>query len=293
MDTADLILLVNCRAPFYPPSRRPARAKIVVIDDVPQRPHMAYQVHHADRHLEGGVAATLRELARRARDEGVASDDRVAPRREAQRARHASDAAALEDAEARAAEADGIDPIRVAVALRELLAAADPIVVDETITHSRFVKRHLPRSTPDSYFYVQGGLGQGIAVAMGVKLAAPDRPVVLTVGDGSFMYNPIVQSLDASRAYGIPLLIVIFNNREYLSMKMNHLRFYPEGAAVETGEFLGVDLAGQPELARFAEPFGMHAETVGHAGELVPALDRAMKSVRGGTTAIVNISVSR
>lgn len=293
MDTADLIVLVNCRAPFYPPSRRPARAKVVVIDDVPQRPHMAYQVHHADLHLEGGVAATLRELARRARDEGVAGDDRVEPRREARRARHASDAAALEDAETRAAEGDGIDPIRVAVALRELLAADDPIVVDETITHSRFVKRHLLRSTPDSYFYVQGGLGQGIAVAMGVKLAAPDRPVVFTVGDGSFMYNPIVQSLDASKAYGIPLLIVIFNNRKYLSMKMNHLRFYPEGAAVETGEFLGVDLAGQPELARFAEPFGMHAETVEHAGELVPALDRAMKSVRGGTTAIVNISVSR
>jgi acetolactate synthase-1/2/3 large subunit len=76
-------------------------------------------------------------------------------------------------------------------------------------------------------------------------------------------------------------------------MKMNHLRFYPDGAAVRTGEFRGVDLAGQPELARFAEPFGMHAETVERAAELAPALDRAMKSVRGGTTAVVNISVSR
>lgn len=291
MDTADLVVLVNCRAPFYPPSRRPAKAKVVVIDDVPQRPHIAYQVLHADHYLEGGVSATLRDLARRAKDQGLAGEDRLRPRREAQLARHAKDVAALESDEARAADSPGIDPVQVAVTLREL--ADDAIVVDETITHSRVVQRHLRRETPDSYFYVQGGLGQGIAVAMGVKLASPARPVVFTVGDGAFLYNPIVQSLDASRTYGIPLLIVVFNNREYRSMKLNHLRFYPDGAAVETGEFLGADLSGQPELARFAEPFGMHAETVEQAADLVPALDRAMKSVRGGTTAVVNISVSR
>lgn len=293
MDTADLIVLVDCRAPFYPPSRRPAKARVVVIDDVPQRPHIAYQVLHADHYLEGGVSATLRDLARRAEEQGLAGEDRLRARREARLARHASDVAALEADEIRAADSPAIDPVQVAVALRELVAADDAIVVDETITHSRVVQRHLRRETPDSYFYVQGGLGQGIAVAMGVKLAAPDRPVVFTVGDGAYMYNPIVQSLDASRTYGIPLLIVIFNNREYRSMKLNHLRFYPDGAAVQTGEFLGADLSGQPGLARFAEPFGMHAETVEQAVELVPALDRAMKSVRGGTTAVVNISVSR
>jgi acetolactate synthase-1/2/3 large subunit len=140
---------------------------------------------------------------------------------------------------------------------------------------------------------VQGGLGQGIAVALGVKLAAPQRPVVLTIGDGAFLYNPVIPSLTAARANRLPLLIVVFNNRQYRSMQMNHLRFYPDGAAVQTGEFLGVDLDGQPELASFAEPFGMHPETVDRADELAPALDRALKSVRGGTTAIVNVRVSR
>jgi acetolactate synthase-1/2/3 large subunit len=74
---------------------------------------------------------------------------------------------------------------------------------------------------------------------------------------------------------------------------MNHLRFYPRGAAVETGEFLGVDLAGQPELSSFAAPFGLHGEAVGSLDELGPALERAMKSVRDGVTAIVNVSVTR
>ncbi|WP_106397055.1 thiamine pyrophosphate-dependent enzyme [Actinocorallia populi] len=291
-DAADLILLVNCRAPFYPPSRRPAKAKIVVIDEVPQRPHIAYQVLFADHYLEGGVAATLREMARLTRE--AAPDEALLERRSrAQLTRRRAETRAIEAAEERAANADGLDPVTVAAALREVIEGEDAIVVDETITHSRVVQRHLKNDEPDSYFYVQGGLGQGIAVALGVKLAAPERPVVLTVGDGAFLYNPVIPSLDAAKTNGLPLLIVVFNNRKYLSMKLNHLRFYPEGAAVDTGEFLGVDLGGQPELARFAEPFGMHGEAVEKAAELAPALERALRAVQGGTTAIVNISVSR
>ncbi|MHA5052562.1 thiamine pyrophosphate-dependent enzyme [Streptomyces sp. SD15] len=290
MDEADLILLVNCRVPFYPPSRRPSKAKIVVIDEVPQRPHVVYQVLFADRYLEGNVANTLRQLAKRAKDlDGVA----VTARRGAQEERHADEQAAIAAAEAKAARADGIDPVLVAATLRGLLDGSDAIVVDETITHSRVVKRHLQQDAPDSYFYVQGGLGQGIAVALGVKLAAKERPVVLTIGDGAFTYNPVLPSYDAAKAYNLPVLIVVFNNRVYKSMNLNHRRFYPEGAAAETGEWLGTDLHRLPRLAQFAEPFGMHTETVDAPDGLAPALERALKAVAEGTTAVVDVLVTR
>ncbi|WP_020127419.1 thiamine pyrophosphate-dependent enzyme [Streptomyces sp. 303MFCol5.2] len=293
MDEADLILLVNCRAPFYPPSRRPSKAQVVVIDEVPQRPHVVYQVLFADAYLEGNVANTLRQLAKRAKDLDEAA---VAVRRTAQDERHAAERAAVADAETRAEaqrQTEGVDPVLVAATLRELLDGADGIVVDETITHSRLVKRHLRTAAPDSYFYVQGGLGQGIAVALGVKLAAGERPVVLTIGDGAFAYNPVVPSYDASKAYELPLLIVVFNNRVYKSMNLNHRRFYPDGAAAETGEWLGTDLHRLPRLARFAEPFGMHTETVDTSQALGPALERALKAVAEGTTAVVDVLVTR
>ncbi|MGW0583158.1 thiamine pyrophosphate-dependent enzyme [Streptomyces sp. NPDC002920] len=290
MDTADLILLVNCRAPFYPPSRKPSRARIVVIDEVPQRPHVVYQVLFADRYLEGNAANTLRQLAKRAKD---LDESVVADRRAAQKARSDGEQSALARAEAEAGQADGVDPVLVAATLRALLDGQDPIVVDETITHSRVVKRHLRTAAPDSYFYVQGGLGQGIAVALGVKLAAPERPVVLTIGDGAFAYNPVIPSYDASKAYELPVLIVVFNNRVYKSMNLNHRRFYPEGAAAETGEWLGTDLRRLPRLAAFAEPFGMHTETVDDPEALGPALVRALKSVAEGTTAVVDVLVTR
>ncbi|MFE6282244.1 thiamine pyrophosphate-dependent enzyme [Streptomyces sp. NPDC057877] len=291
LDEADLILLVNCRAPFYPPSRRPAKAKVVVIDQVPQRPHVVYQALFADTYLEGDVAHTLRQLAKRA---GDLDETSVAARRAAQEQRHAAEQAAIAAAETRAAETtDGIDPVLVAATLRRLLDGRDGIVVDETITHSRVVKRHLRTADPDAYFYVQGGLGQGIAVALGVKLAARDRPVVLTIGDGAFAYNPVIPSYDAARAYDLPLLIVVFNNRVYKSMNLNHRRFYPEGAAAETGEWLGTDLHRLPRLAAFAEPFGMHTETVDTPDALAPALERALKAVTEGTTAVVDVLVTR
>ncbi|MFJ2901257.1 thiamine pyrophosphate-dependent enzyme [Streptomyces sp. NPDC087212] len=290
MDDADLILLVNCRAPFYPPSRRPARAQVVVIDEVPQRPHVVYQVLFADRYLEGDVTHTLGQLTKRARD---LDPDAVAVRREAQQVRSAAEQAAIERAERTAAASEGVDPVQVAATLRRLLDGRDGIVVDETITHSRIVRRHLHTAAPDAYFYVQGGLGQGIAVALGVKLAAPQRPVVLTIGDGAFAYNPVIPSLDAAQAYELPLLIVVFNNRAYRSMNLNHRRFYPEGAAAQTGEWLGTDLRRLPRLARFAEPFGMHTETVDTTDALAPALERALKAVAEGTTAVVDVLVTR
>lgn len=241
--------------------------------------------------MEGNVANTLRQLAKRAKN---LDEPTVAVRRAAQEERHAAEQAAIAAVETKACgETEGIDPVMVAATLRKLLEGRDGIVVDETITHSRVVKRHVQTAAPDSYFYVQGGLGQGIAVALGVKLAAQERPVALTIGDGALAYNPVIPSYDASKAYELPLLIVVFNNRVYKSMNLNHRRFYPEGAAAETGEWLGTDLHRLPRLAAFAEPFGMHTETVDAPDALAPALERALKAVSEGTTAVVDVLVTR
>lgn len=291
LDDADLILLVNCRAPFYPPSTRPAKATVVVLDEVPQRPHIVYQVQFADRYLEGNAANTLRQLTKRAHS---VDGEAVSARRQAQEQRHQAEKIAIIEAEAEAASnEEGIDPVLAASALREALDGKHGIVVDETITHSTTVKRHLRSAEPDSYFYVQGGLGQGIAVALGVKLAARDRPVALTIGDGALAYNPLLASYDAANAYDLPLLIVVFNNRAYRSMNLNHRRFYPSGAAADTGEWLGTDLRRLPRLASFAEPFGMNTSTVDTPDELAPALESALKAVQSGVTAVVDVLVSR
>jgi acetolactate synthase I/II/III large subunit len=316
---ADLVVLLGCRAPWYPPGAKPGTAKLLVIDEVPHRPYMAYQVLAADRYVGGEAAATLRAIITRLRDLSHSIDaDVVAARRERLAAAHAAADAARQDAEQRAlgsvtAGSEGetgtraagpgpVDPVAVAAALRDLLDG-DAAVVDETITHSRTIARHLMASVPGRYRYVQGGLGQGLGVALGAKLAmraesegaagGGSRMAVLTVGDGSWLYNPVLPGLMASAEHGLPLLVVIFNNGSYASMKNNHLRSYPEGAAARSGHFRGVDLSAQPDAAAVASAAGAAGITVRATEQLAPALEKAITAVRGGQTAVVNVLLTR
>jgi benzoylformate decarboxylase len=290
---ADLVVLLGCRSPWYPPSAKPGNATVLVIDEVPHRPHMAYQVLTADHYVGGAMAPTLRAITARLHEWGI-HEEMVEARRARLTAAHARTEAARVAAEARAlgAAAGPVDPAAVAAALREL-AGDDALVVDETITHSRVITRHLMAATPGRYQYVQGGLGQGLGVALGAKLAAADRLVVLTVGDGSWLYSPVPQGLMASAQYGLPLLVVVFNNNKYLSMRFNLTRAYPEGSYVTSGSGYGVDLSAQPDAAAVAAACGAAGFTVTTTPELGPTLEKAIAAVRAGQAAVVNVHLTR
>jgi acetolactate synthase I/II/III large subunit len=295
---ADLVILVGCRAPWYPPSAKPGTGKVLVIDEVPHRPHMAYQVLTADAYVGGDTEAALRAVTAKVRELGFDAGP-VAARRSrlgeafagAEKERLAAEATAL----GAGAGTGTVDPVALAAALRDALASDDDaVVIDETITHSRVLVKHLMARSAGRYRYVQGGLGQGTGVALGVKLAlGRDRLTVLTVGDGSWLYNPVLPALMASAQYDLPLLVVVFTNNKYLSMKFNHLRAYPEGAAVRTGNFLGVDLSAQPDPAAVAQAAGAAGFTAGAAQQLAPVLEKAIAAVRAGQTAVVNVHLSR
>ena len=98
----------------------------------------------------------------------------------------------------KAIEADGlsketITPIGLCATLSALLPD-EAVFVDETITHRPIIIRHLDCRGRGRFTAATGGLGQGLGLALGTKLARPDRFVVSVIGDGSFMYNPVVQT---------------------------------------------------------------------------------------------------
>jgi acetolactate synthase-1/2/3 large subunit len=185
-----------------------------------------------------------------------------------------------------------LDPVAAAATLREVLDP-DAVVIDETITHSRVIARHLMAATQGRYRYVQGGLGQGLGVALGAKLALGGRLVTFTVGDGSWLYNPVLPGLMASAEHGLPVLVVVFNNGKYLSMRHNHRRVYPHGAAARTGYQLGVDLSAQPDAAAVAVAAGAAGFTATTVRDLGPALGKAITAVRSGQSAVVNAILSK
>ena len=157
----------------------------------------------------------------------------------------------------------------------------DAVVVNETITHRLGLLRRLTRLEPGGFFEASfGGLGMGLSVALGVKHAQPARPVVATIGDGAFHYNPVVACFGASQELGLPILVVLFDNGGYLSQKTDVINMYPQGAAVRLGRFAGTAITPRPEYAKLAEAYGGYGEKVVSAGDVHAALERGLEQAR-------------
>jgi acetolactate synthase-1/2/3 large subunit len=290
LDQADLVLLVGARAPWYPPRRRPTSGKIVAIHDHPLKEHMVYQNLHADYYLEGDIAESLTLLIAAAKSAKIDAAA-VSARRQRWTREHDSYVAELRAEREKAQNGSAIDPLSLMGALGEVMPA-DTIYVDETITHSPLIRQHLPQTTPQSFFRGSGGLGQGIGTALGIKLAAPKRPVALLVGDGSLLYNPIIQALGASKRHELPIIIVVLNNKKYEAMRKGHVHHYPDGASASKDLHYGVTIDG-PDYEELGSHFGFHGQRVENRVELEGALQSALAATKGGKTAILNVMVSR
>jgi acetolactate synthase I/II/III large subunit len=287
---ADLVLLIGCKAPWYPPSRKPTAGTIVAIDDNPLKGTMVYQSLQADHYLEGEVASSLRLLIEAAKAAGIGLGKHV-DRRARWQLHHDRMVAAQLAAETEAMKADKIELPALTGALREAMPA-DAIYVEETIMHAGMLQQHLPWSQPRSFFRPGGGLGQGLGMALGVKFGAANRPVAALIGDGSFLYNPVVQALGALKGGGLPILVIVCNNGQYRAMRTGHLHHYPDGVAQEADIWHGVAIDG-PDYAELGKPFGFHSQKVEKPAALPDAIRNAMRAVNEGNTAILNVVLAQ
>ena len=165
-----------------------------------------------------------------------------------------------------------------AAAVLDALSAAwpaDGIAVVEAPSAMLEVRDRLRLSRPGSwYFSASGGLGFGIAAAVGVQLARPDRPVVAILGEGSAQYG--ITALWTAVAYKVPVTFLILRNDQYAILKwFAGMLTSPGGASLRgpDGEthIPGLDLPGL-DTAAIARAYGMPARDVGSVAELAAAL---------------------
>jgi acetolactate synthase-1/2/3 large subunit len=285
LEEMDFALLVENETPWYPPSNSPKNAKIVAIGSCPIKDTLVYQVTGAEHSLEGDVAITLRLLIGALRSmklDGAA----IAARRARWKAQHDRLRQRLEAAELKALAESTITVPLVARLMRE--AAPDAIYVDETIVHARLIREHINWDEPFGFFRAPSGLGQGMGYALGIKLALPKRPVVVTIGDGTFLYNPVLPALAFADEHKLPLLILVFNNAKYAAMQYYHDKFYPSGTAIAAKDYYGVDLKGvkYEQAAATVDGYSSRVET---PAELKAALGEALRCLASGKSAIINM----
>lgn len=288
---ADVVLLLDRDVPWIPRDGTPppsCRIGHVDLDVVKQDiPIWGFPV---DLPIEADSAKALPKMVTLAQ-EMLTDDDqaRIAARRERLGAAHAEQRARWAEAADREAHEQPLSPAFVAKCVGEVLPE-NSIVLDDAVTSSSILCNYIESPRPHSFFKSGGSsMGWGQGAAIGAKLAAPDRTVVVLDADGNFVDSSPIAPLWAADRYGLPYLTVIFNNGAYNAVIRNLVESYPESVAIGTENMIGMDLRETPDFAAIAAGCRAHGETVRAPGELASALERALERLHAGQAAVLDV----
>ncbi|MCX7363298.1 MAG: thiamine pyrophosphate-dependent enzyme [Alphaproteobacteria bacterium] len=129
-------------------------------------------------------------------------------------------------------------------------------------------------------------------MALGLKLALPERTVVQIVGDGTFYFSNPQSSLAVSRHYRLPVLTVVLDNSGWAAVKEATLRVYPDGEAKAAADY-GATLAPDMDFSKVAEAAGAHGELVSDPDAVEGAIVRCLAALKEGRSALLHAKVTK
>jgi acetolactate synthase-1/2/3 large subunit len=157
---------------------------------------------------------------------------------------------------------------------------ADAIVTNGAGNYTFWPQRyHQVRTYPSQLGPQVGSMGYGLPAALAAKALYPERAVVAFAGDGCFLMNG--QELATATRHGMGILVLVFNNGTYGTIRTHQEQKYP-------GHAYGTDLVN-PDFAAYARAFGAHGEVVRRTDEFPAALERALAS---GGPALIELRMS-
>ncbi|MDH3443321.1 MAG: thiamine pyrophosphate-requiring protein [Deltaproteobacteria bacterium] len=274
---ADVVVVVECDVPWYPfQAKPPDAAKVIQIARDPNYGGIPIRNFPKDISIGGDPKLALELLAQELKSR-PGNEKLSAERAERIRSLHKQFRERLKQT---AEKASGKTPIDTAW----LSHCVDQIRDDDTLIVNDHGLRseHLSLSKPGCYFggSPAGGLGWGIGGGLGMKLAHPEKTVIASVGDGTYMFNNPTACHFVSQAYGLPMLTIVCNNAIWHSTKAATQQIMPDGWAVSTGNFPLCDLTPSPRYEMVVGAHGGYGEMVDDPQQLLPALKRALKIVR-------------
>lgn len=273
---ADALLVVDCDVPWFPSKTKPnEKAPIIQLATDPFYSRYPMRTYPCDVPIAAEPEVALPLLAeavrRRVRRETLG----------ARRKRLAAGHRATRAAWAKAAQAErSRTPIGFEWASRCIgdVLGPDTIVVNEYDLEVRQARLRVP----GSYFGAphSGGLGWGFGAALGVQLAARDKTVIATLGDGAYIFAVPTACHQAARMHDLPVLTVVFNNGSWDAVKTATLAVHPDGWAAMAKTIPLSTLAPSPRYEEIVRAFDGYGERVEASDELPGALQRALKVVR-------------
>lgn len=142
--------------------------------------------------------------------------------------------------------------------MRARLPRRSPVVRDVTIPGSSWGNRLLAIHDPsDNVYAAGGGIGQGLAMAIGAAVARPEEPVLAMVGDGGLAVH--LGELGVLAAEQPHLVLVVFTDGGYGVLRnLQEARGdRPRAVDLATPEFADLAAAYRIPHARVGDPAGL------------------------------------
>jgi len=152
------------------------------------------------------------------------------------------------------------------------------IICDDSVTSGAGVAAGVATARPHEALGLTGGaIGDGLPMAVGAAVAAPDRKVISLNGDGSGMYT--IQSLWTMARENLDVTVVVFANNSYRILNIEMERTGAGAAGPQAAKLLGL---GDPSLdwVPLARGLGVTATRCDTAEQFEAAFAEAM-SQRG------------
>jgi acetolactate synthase-1/2/3 large subunit len=175
-------------------------------------------------------------------------------------------------------EGSPVPPGRIAAEVVDA-AGRDSILVSDGGDIHTWCYTTFPAYRPGSYMGTHdalGAIGVGVPYALGAKIAAPERNVLLCIGDGSFGFG--MAELETAARVGAPFTCVVANNGAWGNIRHEQNKQF--------GKQTDATVLDQWAYEKIAEAFGGYGERVDNSEEVGPAIKRALDS---GKPAVVNV----
>lgn len=252
LERADVILCLDVLAPWSPATAEPRDAATVIqIGPRPLQDRSGVRNFRCDIGVTSEISAAILALETALSDLADQHSERRTARAKAVAAINAGNQSARFDAAQSDEHAAALTKRWISHELSLHLRDKDVAVFSELGCQLPFMRMDAHQSWFDGPH--AGGLGWGFPAAMGFALAQPNRTVVATMGDGSYMFANPVACHQIAEALGISMIVLVLNNTEWGAVRQSVMDIYPDGHAARANKVPLTDLSPSPNFVKVAE----------------------------------------
>ncbi len=275
---ADAILVIDCAVPWLPARVEPREdCKVIQMAPDPLYSFVPIRSFPADIVLACATELGLQLLTDAMAEPAKSNDARITARRKDLTARHEELEAEWAATLANKKDASPISVPWISHCINQI-AEKDAIIIREAGLQTQYIDTEVPCTILNAG--ASSGLGHGMGVALGAKLADRNRDVICTVGDGAYMFNVPTSAHYVSAEQELPILNIIFNNQRWQAVRGATVGLHPEGYAAKSNRQPLTHFTVEQKYEKVVEASGGYGEQVSDPADLMPALERAMKAVK-------------